>query len=239
MKNVISHLFIFISVTCLNAQERPDVKSLLPYEDIIASYFHTANGYATIYSGKEHQGYAGYITGHPYLVTDQFGKGILRYDGLDYPDVSLRLDTYKNEMVIRTPDMLYSVIVPPDKFEFAELHAYHIIYYRPDGLPGAPAEGYYVLHHNGEYPVMERRVSQYRETIDAMRIEAAFIHKNTFYVFRDGKPHPVRGKSSLLKLFKDRKKELNTYIKNAGLNFNARPEQAIVETVRMYESLTL
>lgn len=72
--------------------------------------------------------------------------------------------------------------------------------------------GFYARLYNGKYPVWK-------------------------HIYKDGSLQSAGSKRSLLKLFADKKKELNVYIRQQQLNFKEAPDDAIVRLVMYYESL--
>lgn len=50
----------------------------------------------------------------------------------------MRLDLYKNELLLFSPDNRYNIVLPSDRVDYAEFHGYHIFYRYPDERSGNP-----------------------------------------------------------------------------------------------------
>ncbi|MCC8132467.1 MAG: hypothetical protein LIP04_01925 [Tannerellaceae bacterium] len=150
----------------------------------------------------------------------------------------MRLDLYRNELLVRTPDMRYNIIVPNDQVTYLTLHSYYIFYHYPDEHPDSPPEGYYLRLYEGEHTVLERKNRGYQESIKDMKLEGEFVNRDRYYIYKDGVYYSVKSKNSILKLFDPKKRELKQFIKQHKLNFRTNPDEAIVAVVEHYEKLT-
>lgn len=89
-------------------------------------------GQSVIYHGKEQLKYPTSIRNHPYLKSEKYVPGDLSFEGILYKDVKMRLDLYKNELLLFSPDNRYNIVLPSDRVDYAEFHGYHIFYRYPD-----------------------------------------------------------------------------------------------------------
>lgn len=190
-------------------------------------YLRHAGAWAVIYSGKEEARYPG-VREHPYLDTQQYRQGSLWFDGRLYPAVPMRLNVYTDELSVRSPDNRFGVVVPPERIDSVCFAQYDIFY---------DDRGFYARLYNGKYPVWKRQTKQIERVANGMIYEQVFTSRSWFYIYKDGSLQSAGSKRSLLKLFADKKKELNVYIRQQQLNFKEAPDDAIVRLVMYYESL--
>lgn len=202
------------------------------------AYLQAAKGQAVFYSGKEQYVYPTYYEGHPYLVAVEPVTGTVVYDGITYPDIRMRLDLYRDELVVSLPEGNYNVVLQPERVNYADLHSCRLIYYYPDGLKGCPVQGYHILLREGAYPVLERPSAKLMDVLRGTEREVYFEQSQRFFIRRDEAYYTVKSKSSLLKVFPSHKKELNQFIKQHKLNFRKETGKAIVAVVEEYERLT-
>lgn len=236
MKRQLIVLWLFMS--CLISAQTPDTTPWQREKDIIMEqYLGEAQSQALIYIGKEAQSYAPHITNHPYFQSGIFIGGTLSYDGIRYPGINIMLDTYRDQLLVHTPNRMSYVILQPEKVDYAELFGYRIIYFYPDGLKNAPSEGYYQLLYDGKCKVLGRQTCSLFETRKDAIVEGQFNKSIKYYILKDGVYHTVKSKGSVLKVFKSHKKELNQYSRQQRLNFRKETEKAIVSIVRQYETL--
>lgn len=200
-------------------------------------YASFASGQAVIFHGKEQLKYSPSIKNHPYLKSDKYAAGNLSFEGILYEDVKMRLDLYKNELLLLSPDDRYNLVLPSDRVDFAQLHGYHIIYHDPEGKENSLPEGYYLRLHDGRCTVLEKSSCAFSKKIKGLEVEESFDQSVKYYIQKEGAYYPVGSKGSVLRVFKESKKELARYIKQEKLDFRHAREKAIVAVAREYERL--
>ena len=206
-------------------------------QDAVDDYVSSAAGQAVIYHGKEQLKYPTSIRNHPYLKSEKYVPGDLSFEGILYKDVKMRLDLYKNELLLLSPDNRYNIVLPSDRVDYAEFHGYHIFYRYPDERSGNLPEGYYLRLYEGKCTVLGKWSCILSKTIKDMKLDDSFDQSVKYYIRKEGVYYTVRSKGSVLKVFKSKKKELARYIKRRKLDFKHAPEEAIVAVVRQYEQL--
>lgn len=203
----------------------------------VESYFSVASGHSVIYTGKEESKYLSQMKNHPYLYTSEYKSGSLSFEGVFYPNVKLRLNEHKDELIILSPDGRFNIVLPTDKVDFATIENYFIYYNVPQKGIEALSEGYYVRLHNGTYPVWKRETCFIQSNIKDMKTELSFVRKNKLFILKDGKYNTIGNKRSILKLFKSKKKELKQFIKENELDFKQSFDASVVAVTEYYEIL--
>lgn len=66
------------------------------------------------------------------MKSEKYVPGDLSFEGILYKDVKMRLDLYKNELLLFSPDNRYNIVLPSDRVDYAEFHGYDIFYRYPD-----------------------------------------------------------------------------------------------------------
>ncbi|MFS2807934.1 AAA family ATPase [Parabacteroides distasonis] len=206
-------------------------------QDVGGDYISSAAVQSVIYHGKEQLKYPTSIRNHPYLKSEEYVPGDLSFEGILYKGVKMRLDLYKNELLLFSPDNRYNIVLPGDRVDYAEFHGYHIFYRHPDERSGNLPEGYYLRLHEGKCTVLGKWSCTLSKTIKDMQVDESFDQSVKYYIRKEGVYYTVRSKGSVLKVFKSKKKELARYIKRRKLDFRHAPEEAIVAVVRQYEQL--
>lgn len=224
-------------VSCLASAQTPEPLRLGGINALMEQYLKEAQEKAQIYYGKEPLPYSPHIKNHPYLMAGVFNGGLLSYDGIQYPNVNILLDLYRDQLLVLSPYNYSYIILQPGEVNFADMYGYRIIYFRPDGLKGCPPEGYYQLLYDGKYTVLEKQACSLFETRKGEVTEGTFNRSTKYYILKDGVYHTVKSKGSVLNVFKSHKKELNQYSKQQRLNFRKETEKAIVSMVKQFETL--
>ena len=200
-------------------------------------YLQVAGNQSTLYYGSEHEGYSPRILNHPYYIDAQFTKARLSYCGIVYPEVLLRLDLNRKEMIAQLPGYR-NIVLFHENVDFAELHGKKIIYFSSDNLPGCPSTGYYILLHSGKCKVLERQNAELTQDTQSTRLEQRFALSTKFFLYVDDAYYVIRNKKALLNVLHPYKKELKRFISANNLHFRSNAEKFLTQTVREYENLS-
>jgi len=221
---------------CLLAQNNESRQSADSY---VIEYMKSAKSQSALYYGIQQEPYPR-TTNHPYLKDMLFAKGSLSYNNILYPEVLLKFDLYRNELITTSPGYR-DIVLFPESVDFAELHGQHITYFRSDSLPGSPSTGYYFLLHSGKCRVLEKQTALLTSYSDSRATlnEQHFVFRTIFYLYKDGVYYTIRNKNSLLKVLNPYRKELKRYISSQRLNYRQYPDVFIFLTVNEYEKLSV
>jgi len=234
---LIFYLFIFILGPVSLFAQASDINASINSE--INNYFDKVNTQAVIYTGKLQTSYPRFYKNHPYLVTDQYVKGALSYDGIFYPDVAMRIDLFKEELITFSPNNFYSIIVENNKVDSLFLHDKKIIYFDPAKQNESLAPGYYIQLYDGPIcSLLKKEKCLMLEKYVDMTIEREFKNDIKYYIKKDGTYYTVKSKGSVLNVLKSHKKELKQFIKHQKLNFKESTDEAIVAVLQQYEKMT-
>jgi len=64
-----------------------------------------------------------------YLQFETYSHARLSYNKVVYPDASLRMDLFRDELIVKSPEN-YHIVLFPESVDFVEIHDYHIIYFQ-------------------------------------------------------------------------------------------------------------
>lgn len=226
-------ILLFISYEVISAQS---VEQSHP-ESPVHVYMAKVREQAAIYSGKQQVSYAPTIQNTPYWVSDQPGKGVLCYDGILYPEVSMCLDLYRNELVVQYPGSFYRVVLDKERVDYAILHNDKIIYARKDKWNNMPEEGYVILLHDGTFQLIKKYKVDLEKSDSFQGQEESFRKKERYYIAKEGILFPVKNKKALLKLVSDKDKEIKSYLQKQSPDFKKQWEQALISIIAYYETL--
>ena len=168
------------------------------FDDSATDYLQHVDKYSMLYYGVMQKTYLRALN-HPYLQFEDYTKTRLSYLHVIYPEVMLRLDLNRDELIVKSPEN-HNIVLFPENVDFAEMYDYQIIYFRSDTLPGCPPPGYYILLHSGKYKVMEKQKAVLWEQATTNGIERSFVHITRYYVLMDGIYYNVKNKNGLLKV---------------------------------------
>jgi hypothetical protein len=170
-------------------------------------------------------------------LNESFGVGDILYDGVKYVGVRMRLDLYRDILMASPGDSFIGAILDPSRLGYADLRGYRIIYISADEPPPYNTDfrpGYYLVLHDGPHEILRKERLEFN--LSNYEFTGRTIY---YYVEKDGAFHRVRArKGSLLSLLRDRRSELDRFIRAEGIDFRRDMERAIVLVVREYERLT-
>ena len=233
---MIRFILLIIIAICsghLSAQSPGNQQTI---ESAAKDYLQQAGSYSAIYYGKAHEAHPPALN-NPYLKSEEFSKGRLSYNGIIYPEVLLRLDLNRNELVVQSPDFR-NIVLTPDNVDFAEFYDLTIIYFRSDSFPNTPSTGYYALLYSDKCRVLKKQTAFSMDKIDDGKLRLYYYTKTNFFLFKDDVYYNIKNKRGLLKVLQPRKKELKHFISSNKLSFRRNPDEFITKTVSKYEKLS-
>jgi hypothetical protein len=217
-------------------------------------YTRVAGVHAALFNGRIQEQFARglesiYLRDRGYVERNEFGDvispvpvtpdlsyvaGNLVYDGVLYTGVKMRLDLCRDELVVDSGGSFFGVLLDPGRFGYAEMRGYRIIHQPAPGSGFDLPQGYYLQLNEGRYTVLKKERFLYNWLTKKFDQQSL-----NYYIEKDGRYHKVfRRKSSVLRLLREHRGELNRYIRSASLDVRHDTEQALVEIVREYERLT-
>jgi len=193
-----------------------------------------------VYSGKSYYGPYGGIKGHQFFTDDYWEQGSVNFEGHLYDSIYLRYDIFKDLLIIENFNLQgrpSPIIIYGPKVKYFTLFDHNFVRMEKDTISNIK-EGYYDLMYQGDSlsAIIKRR----KELINSNEINTnrqMFVERDRYYLKKNDLIYQVKSKSSILKVLKDRKKELKKYIKTNGLYFKPMPDGFIVAVVKYYESL--
>jgi hypothetical protein len=221
---------------------------ILPKHETLSAQIHTSvakyymeqsGGYSPLYNGKIPPLYNMLHEGTYFLESEEYCEGTVVYNGKLYVDVHLNLNAHLDELYIKIPQ--YN--------SWSSLLKAHVESFTMDGRqftnimkqewPGAPEEGYYRILYEGEdISVLKRTVKRMNSSsaVNNTKVTHVFEESTSYYILRNGYFHPVRGRSSVLRALRDRRKELSHHIRKEKLGFRKEERDAsLVSCAAMYQ----
>jgi len=98
--------------------------------------------------------------------------------------------------------------------------------------------GFYDQLYKGKIALYARREKRILEKYSNVQISKVVISENVYYVKKDGGYHTIKNRSSLFAVLKNKKKEVQQYLKTNDIKFKREPERAMIMAVRYYDQST-
>jgi hypothetical protein len=202
-------------------------------------YYQAIGENAHLYNGYEYMTPDARIKGSPFFLTDQISPADLSYDDGYYSQVPIRYDIVLDLVVINRLDQNYTISLISEKLKSFSLLNHYFIRINKDSLHGSGINtGFYDRIYGGKSTTIVKRKKTVLEQVQLNIGTMYYLDENIYYVKFGGKYVEVKGKSSVLNLFKDKKSEIKSFLRKNKLNFKSDFEKTLIATSAYYDQLT-
>lgn len=211
----------------------------LAVEKTMQSYRSAVGLQAHLYNGAEYfVPFKQYVKGHQFFRDKTYQKGQVQYDGSLFVEVPMLYDVMNDELVtVHTGSGLAQKLVK-QKVESFTLHNHTFIHLKIDSTASLPMRsGFYDLLYEGKIKALVKREKSLQERATADGMEGSFKEIDKYFIWKEGTYHQVRSKSSVLRVLKDQKKQLNKFASANKLQFRSGREEAIFKLAQYYDTL--
>lgn len=206
----------------------------------VKTLYHAATGELShLYNGLEYVGYPFKLDkGHMYFERNEWTKGRVRYDGVDYENITMMYDLHKGELVIVHLMNNLRIQLIKEKVEGFSLfgHTFERIE-RENSNPTSPATEFYDVLHNGKLGLLAQRRKQLLESATTSGLVRIVEDKISYYVVKGGRYYMFSGKKGLLKILHDQQRKLKGYIRENKIKFKKDRESSMIRIVKFYDQL--
>ncbi|SRR5258706_1740829 len=236
----ICSLLIALLPRMVFCQSKSD-SSLITYNNAKDAYFRALGTELNLYNGVYYKGYRQHENdeGQPYFESDLWYEGSVFYDGIFYENIPMLYDLIEDELVI---DHRYGAVklkLIKEKVNFFIINGHRFVHLTPAVSNSSLTSGFYELLYEGKYKAYARWQKKRNEVTTTNEIQVRYEQKVQFYIFNGNEYLPVRAKSSVLRILKDKKPALQKFIRKQNLNFGAQCIESIPKILSFYESGSL
>ena len=157
--------------------------------------------------------------------------GLICYSGTWYKNIPVLYDVYNDVMISVLGSNLY--VLRTGKVSDIYLLDHHFIYLTDS--QGILAPGYYDQLYQGRSRVLVRRTKLIDESKST---EVVYEDRTAIYVKKSDKYYEVTGIGALMDIFKDKKKELNQYLKDNKIKYSRDKEGAVARLAGYYDVIS-
>lgn len=237
----IALLFLSGSTPLAFSQSAPADSALVQQSvaQAYARYRADMHMHAHLYNGSEYVDYDNYIDGHQYFESDEWEEGNVHYDGTLYRGVPLLYDVKLDQVITENLVGPLRIRLVGEKVRYFDLLGHTFVRIVADSTQqGGVRTGFYDRLYDGNVQVLSKRVKLIHEQISSGRVERNFFSRDRYFIRKGGQFYSVKRKGSVLKVFDDRKKELQRFLRERKLRYKKDPESAMVQLARQYDALT-
>lgn len=216
-----------------------DSLSVLPLGNRQSIYMRELDENAAIYVGKAYFSERRLTEGHAFFLENGWNKGSIVYGGVYYEDIPLLFDMVKGELVILYQDGKSKIALHNENIDRFSLLGHTFLRLPQVSIKGRDmAAGFYDLLYEGEAKVLVKRTKTIKEDISSGTFRRFTKQDNRLYIKKGNAFYNVKSKGSVLRVFKDKRRELKSFLKKNNIKFHHDREQAAVEMAKYYDILT-
>jgi len=245
MKNYIPRVIIII---CLNTvfatwtfgqSSLPDsIFSAQVLAKSKADYNKQIGWQSRLFNGIKYVEYKPGYRGNAYYQSGEFQNATLHYDDVDLYDVPILYDLYREMVVIKYAGDTSYVSLINNKLDKFIICNHTFIRIDADKDQKEIKTGFYELLYNGKSQLLKKYSKDIQQERSGLNIQDVFNEHTAYFLLKNNSYYSVSGKRSLLNLFKDKKKEIDNYIKLNKIDFSDNKELAMVKVASYYDQLS-
>jgi hypothetical protein len=206
------------------------------------NYFYASLGkQSPLYNGTEYYFYDPIIKGSAYFLdVKAFTPGSVYYNGALYKNVPMLYDTYSDKVVVLLYNHFSKFSLVNEKVKSFDFLEHHFININADTLNNNSVirSGFYDEVYGGKTQVLVRWTKDIQiSTGGVLGPESYFNPTKHYYIRKANVYYTVTGKGSLIDILRDKKKEVQQYIKANKIKFRQDPEEAMVKIASYYDHL--
>jgi len=223
-------LFLFLTVICytqVSAQDSP-----------VENYFQQVGDYADIYNGRLETAYNTLqYKDLPYYKSVDYTDATIIYKNTVYPGQKVRLDLYKEQLILLSPGKRYGIILNPQHVGKVYMYDKTFVWLVPPKESGL-RDGYYIqLWEGKEIQLFSKVDYSVQEDKSSRRTYYYFEQKTRHYLSYNDRYYAVKNRASFTRIFKQHKKQINKYYRNSRLNFKQDGDKSLTSLAEYCEGL--
>ncbi len=175
------------------------------------------------------------INNELYEKNSDFTPGEMVYKNKFYPNLQLRLDLYKEQLITLSPEKHYGIVLESKDVQKATFYGKTFIWYDPIKAKDLKS-GFYMQLHKGDSLILLCKIYQ---SLNKGLTSSNFNSKTNFYLSFKGDYYTVKNKKSFTKIFPQFKNQINQFVKEHKLEFGSDSERSLTLLAQYCESLFL
>lgn len=230
------HFYLLIAICFLSpvmwAVTNDPLSNLKPQREAIAHYLQSADMHSTVFTGREHEKYPLHYKNHPWFQSDNYSKATIYINGMIYPDIQLKWDLYKDQLVISPENSPYNIVTNADS-AFLFNQKVCKLPFQNNQLPF----GYVIVLHEGHNTLYLKHLVHFRERVESGQLVSSFAIRKTFWLAQAEGMTKITRLRDVTRLYPQHRREIRSFLKNNSLNYRKNPELALTSLMEYLEQL--
>lgn len=209
-----------------------------------ANFYKVIGQESRLYNGHEYQPYDPHIKNSALFPEDAktWATGEVNYDGITYKGVFMMYDIYKDAVVVQLYNHFSMFTLLSERVHDFSFSGHHFIRINADQITDNKAElttGFYEQLYAGKLEILAKRRKTIQNSSNAVAApETYFSATNDYYLKKGNIYYKIGSKGSILKLLKDKKSDIQKYLKQNNISYIDNPELAMVKIASYYDQVT-
>jgi hypothetical protein len=194
-----------------------------------------------IYNGIEYNFYPPIYKGNAYYMdVNAFTTGAVYYDGLYFRNVPMLYDIYVDKIAVLAYNHFSKFSLLNERVKSFDFLGHHFVNILPDTSENNSTikAGFYDEIYSGKLEVLVKTVKNIQNRPGSTEYESYFSTVMDFFLKKNNVYYKVGSEGAFLSVLKDKKSELEQYIKSNNIKFRKNPEEAMVKIASYYDHLT-
>jgi len=203
----------------------------------MANYHQFLKPETGLYNGREYYDYSATIKdGDPFFLSTKFNTGSVVYDGILYENVPILYDLVTSDVIITDSNYFYRIKLNGERVSrFSVLQ--HTFIRLDEDSNAVIKPGFYDLLFDGETRLYKKHIKRVQESVTNEGVRKYIVESIDYYISKRNVYYQVNSKNDLLAVLKDRKKELNTFVKKNKLDTRRKKDESFTTLVAYYDQL--
>jgi len=249
-KNVLKiSILCFLSISFIGKSfGQAALSDSLPVKAIVAKtttgFYKSIGQESRLYNGHEYPPYDPHIKGNalfPYDV-QSWEPGQVNYDGVVYNNVPMMYDIYKDAVVILLFNKFSMFSLVSNRVHDFSFDSHHFVRVEADQSSDDKSgitTGFYDQLYGGKTEVLAKRRKTIQTSSNAVAApETFFVSTNDYYIKKGKNYYKISGPRSVLNVLKEKKSELQQYLRENRTQFRDNMEEAMAKIAAYYDHLT-
>jgi hypothetical protein len=200
-------------------------------------YIQRIGGESPLFNGVQYKelNIHNYDEGHPYFLSDDWIDGSINYDGGLYENIPMQYDLINDKIIIDHPISHFKLELISEKVNSFLLDGHRVVKLYADSTKTSIKSGFYESLYDGKIKAYVKHKKEKREVFESNVIKSFFDVKDQYYIWMNDIYYPVKSKSSILKIFNNKKTLLRKYLNKNKINFKNNRGLAIAKSAEFYE----
>ena len=240
---LITGMFCIVINTRTVAQSAPGDSSSQQnaLNNTLSLFYSSVGKQSPLFNGKEYYFYDPTIKGNAYYAdVNAFTPGSVFYNNIHFTGVPMLYDIYGDAVVVLLYNHFTKYSLIKDKVASFDFLDHHFVRIDTVTFLNNPViqPGYYDELYSGHLQVLAKHSKNIQTSSSGQTSESYFNYEKDYFIRKNNIYYSFSGQGALLVILKDKKKEIQKYLKENQIKYRRNPEEAMVKIASYYDHLT-